>query len=118
MTLQNSENRPDADAIKIAREFGDLVEKHGVPVQKVLLFGSRARGKWKPWSDVDVCVVSSKFGKNMLEELGFLLRLTSKLGSRLPIEPIPFAPDDLADKFSTLASEIRKYGIRVDLTHK
>lgn len=118
MSLQNSENRPDADAIKIAREFGNLVEKQGVPVQKVLLFGSRARGKWNNWSDVDVCVVSPSFGKNMLEELGFLIRLTAKLGSRLPIEPIPFAPDDLVDKFSTLASEIRKYGISVDLEEK
>jgi len=104
---------PDQQAIQIARRFGELVKKQGIPVQQVLLFGSRAKGSWRPFSDVDICVVSPQFGQNVSEDMGMLLRLTVQLKSPLPIEPIPFAPGDLEDKFSTLATEIRKYGVTV-----
>lgn len=104
---------PDQQAIQIAQQFGELVKKQGIPVQQVLLFGSRARGNWRPWSDVDICVVSPDFGQNVSKEMSMLLRLTVQLKSPLPVEPIPFAPDDLEDKFSTLAGEIRKYGVTV-----
>lgn len=109
------ENKPDQEAIQITQRFGDLVKKQGIAVQQLLLFGSRARGGWKPWSDVDICVVSSQFGKNVSEEMGLLLRLTVQLRSPFPVEPIPFGPGDLDDKFSTLANEIRKYGVSVEI---
>ena len=34
-----------------------------VPVQKMILFGSQAKGKAHQWSDVDLLIVSSKFKK-------------------------------------------------------
>ena len=111
----HTENKPDQEAIQIAQRFGDLVKKQGIPVQQLLLFGSRARGGWKPWSDVDICVISPQFGKNVSEEMGLLLRLTVQLKSPFPVEPIPFGMDDLEDKFSSLANEIRKHGVSVEI---
>ena len=109
-----NKKQPDKEALQITQRFAGLVKNQGVPIQKVLLFGSRAKGNWHPWSDVDICVVSPQFGKNTSEEMDLLLRLTVQLKSRLPVEPIPFAPNDLNDKFSSLANEIRQHGISVE----
>jgi len=102
-----------AEVLGIIRNYIALVRAAGVPVSEVHLFGSRARGKEHDWSDIDLCVVSTAFGKDYSEEMSLLLTLTTKMDSPVPIEPIPFAPGDLKEKYSTLASEIRKYGKRV-----
>lgn len=41
-------------------ELARVVERLGVKctVHAVLLFGSRARGDWKPWSDYDLLIVA------------------------------------------------------------
>ncbi|MDD5055048.1 MAG: nucleotidyltransferase domain-containing protein [Candidatus Peribacteraceae bacterium] len=101
------------EVLGIIRNYIALVRAAGVPVSEVRLFGSRARGKEHDWSDIDLCVVSSSFGKDYSEEMSLLLTLTMKMDSPVPIEPIPFAPKDLNEKYSTLASEIRKYGKKV-----
>ena len=39
----------------------NILKKDKLPIKKVILFGSFAKGKQKRWSDVDICVVSSRF---------------------------------------------------------
>lgn len=83
-----------------------------VPFQQTIVFGSRAKGTAHSASDIDVAVVSDSFGRSYDEELSRLLKLRGL--NLLEIEPHPFHPDDLNNRWSTLASEIRKYGIPVD----
>jgi len=92
-----------------AKKFVKSLLKIGIKVQRAYLFGSHAKGKPKKDSDIDVCVVSNSFKKDYLTEMVRLRKVSLKIDSR--IEPVPFLPEDLNDKYSTLASEIRKYGV-------
>ncbi len=94
--------------INLIKKYKDVLRDAGIPVSKIILFGSYAKGKAKPWSDVDICVVSNAFGKDSHEELVRLMRLTSKVDDM--IEPHPYHPKDLEDPFDSLAYEIKRTG--------
>jgi len=98
--------------ISTAKKFVNEVISFGIPISSAYLFGSYSKGSPNKWSDIDICIVSPKFGKDYFDEALLLRRLTHKIDSR--IEPVPFNTRDLNDKYSTLASEIRKHGIRLD----
>lgn len=97
------------DAKNKAKKFVESLNKAGIRVNKAYLFGSYAKGLAKKDSDIDVCVVSPSFGGDYFGEMVRLRKLSLNIDSR--IEPVPFLPEDLNDKYSTLASEIRKYGV-------
>jgi uncharacterized protein len=97
--------------LNIVNEYVNLLKQKGVDVSKVILFGSYAKGTAKPESDIDVAIISSQFGKNNLKEMMFLRRIALKIDSHL--EPLPFSPKDMNDRYSTLAQEIIKYGITI-----
>ena len=97
------------EAKEKARKFIKSLSKSGIKVNKAYIFGSYAKGKAKKDSDIDVCVISSSFSKDYFAEIVRLRKYSLKIDSR--IEPVPFSPKDLNDKYSTLASEIRKFGI-------
>jgi predicted nucleotidyltransferase len=49
---------PRPDVAAILREVKDVVEAIAGPrLVKMVLFGSRVRGDWEPWSDIDVAAV-------------------------------------------------------------
>jgi predicted nucleotidyltransferase len=97
--------------LNVINQYIDLLKQRGVDVSKVILFGSYAKGTAKPESDIDIAVVSSQFGKNNLKEMMFLRRIALKVDSHL--EPLPFSPKDMNDRYSTLAQEIIKHGITI-----
>jgi predicted nucleotidyltransferase len=88
----------------------DLVNA-GIKVDQMIVFGSQIKGDAKPWSDIDVCIVSDKFTDDLHGEMVHLLKIRSD--DSLDIEPHPMRPVDLADRFDVLASEIKKYGLIV-----
>lgn len=92
-----------------AKKFIESLSKAGIKVSQAYLFGSHAKGESKKDSDIDVCVISPSFSKDYLAEMVRLRKYSLEIDSRL--EPVPFLPGDLNDKYSTLASEIRKYGV-------
>ncbi len=96
---------------EVARKYVNYVRDQGITVSEAYLFGSWAKGNAKKDSDIDVCVVSEQFGRDDIDELQRLLHLTRKVDLR--IEPISLTPEDLANHYSTLSAEIRKYGIRI-----
>ncbi|MFH1561533.1 MAG: nucleotidyltransferase domain-containing protein [Patescibacteria group bacterium] len=99
-------------AIVKAQKFVDKVRESGVPVSTALVYGSWAKGKANKDSDIDVCVVSPHFGKDYVEEIVRLRKISLTVDSR--IEPISFSPQDLKDPYGTLASEIRKFSISLN----
>lgn len=103
----------DSRVQEIAHAYKELLRSAGIPVREIWLFGSRARGTAKPWSDLDLGIVSPVFGKNRTEELGQLLVLAARLRAPYPIEPIPFTPEDLDDQWSALSQQVRREGIRI-----
>ena len=93
---------------RLLKKYRQALIKAGIPVKQMILFGSHAKGTAKPWSDVDVCIVSSLFGKNAFKEMVRLSKLTASVDTM--IEPHPFSPGDLNDPYDSLAQEIRRYG--------
>ena len=93
---------------KLIKKYRQILIQNKIKVDKIILFGSYAKGTAKPWSDLDLCVVSKQFGKDANNELSFLNRLT--LGVDPMIEPHPYHPKDLADYYDPLAHEINKTG--------
>jgi len=98
-------------AIKIARQYAIHIKKAGIPVEKVYVFGSQITGKAQSGSDIDICVVSSIFGKDRLKERVMLMNLQEDIND--DIEPHPFSPEDFSNPFDPLASQIKKYGLLV-----
>lgn len=90
----------------------NILKKDKLPIKKVILFGSFAKGKQKRWSDVDICVVSSRF-KNRDHAIKYLWGKKNQLpiDSRdtHDLEPLGFNPKDFVDE-DPLVWEIKKTG--------
>lgn len=91
--------------------FDRLLRRSGINPEQIIVYGSYAKGSAKDYSDVDICVVSPRFDKNPEYYFQKIWHLAGQLDSSL--EPIPFTPQELNNKYSTLATEIKKYGVRV-----
>lgn len=92
----------------LIKKYYQVLQKANIPVDKIIMFGSYAKGKFKSYSDLDLCVVSKIFGKDRHEEMVRLMHLASKVDDM--IEPHPYHPKALQDKWDALAYEIRKHG--------
>ncbi|KKU03362.1 MAG: hypothetical protein UX06_C0042G0003 [Candidatus Giovannonibacteria bacterium GW2011_GWA2_45_21] len=97
--------------IEIVRKYKDQLTDLGIPVTKIIIFGSQVKGTPNKWSDLDVCVISPVFGVNRLSERVLLTKISRDISDE--IEPHPMSPADLNDKFSPLSNEIRAYGVEV-----
>jgi len=93
---------------KLAKKYYQELIKAGIPVKKLIIFGSYAKGKAKPWSDLDICVTSPIFGKSRFSERGKLFGIAHKVDDM--IEPHPYHPKDLQEKWDPLAEQIRTTG--------
>ncbi|MBI2434354.1 MAG: nucleotidyltransferase domain-containing protein [Candidatus Hydrogenedentes bacterium] len=71
--------------------FREALERHGVHVAKMVLFGSQARGNAREDSDIDLIVVSPDFeGKDFHQRLDILVEALFEV--REPIEPTAKTP--------------------------
>ncbi len=93
----------------LIRRYALALKQEGISVEKIILFGSYAKGENKPWSDLDICVVSKDFGKNRLREGMNLAALSVKIDSM--IQPHPYHPNDFNNKYDPLTQEILTHGI-------
>lgn len=91
--------------------YQKILQRAGIMTKQLIVFGSQATGKVKPWSDIDVCVVSDAFGEDRFSDRLKLMHLRDD--KTLDIEPHPMSPEELQDHWDPFAHEIRKYGISV-----
>ena len=85
--------------------------KELVPIEKVFIFGSVAKGNNTKKSDIDVCIVSPFFN-NRVEAIQFLLKKRNRAEVVLGLEPIGFSPKDFLES-SSLIEEIKNTGIQI-----
>lgn len=78
--------------VKDVKRYVEKLKKHGIPVQRVLLFGSWVRGAAGEESDVDVALISPAFSGDRFEDRRKIVPLRRIINSN--IEPIPFTPQD------------------------
>ena len=101
-------------SIKIVRKFIKALKQEGITVDRVILYGSYARGKTRSDSDIDVAVISKNFGKDRVEEGMTLFRVAGKIDPRL--EPIPISSESYQnDTWVPLIYEIKEKGIELEL---
>lgn len=109
---QRTVKRPiDLVVLSEIRVYERALRRARIPVKRLILFGSRAKGTNRWDSDIDLAVVSPRFGRDYHRELVRLMSLRTE--QTLDIEPHPMHPDDLNDRWSTFAHEVKKYGIPV-----
>lgn len=87
---------------KIERYISKLVEE--IDPQKVILFGSFARGDFHQGSDVDLVVIAD-WSQGFLDRIRILLELNSEL----PLEPIGYTPEE----FSKMLSQGNRFAQRI-----
>jgi len=97
---------------KEINEYIQILKKDKLPIKKVILFGSYAKGAQRKWSDIDLCIISPKF-KNALKALHYLGSKRKISDVQYVIEPLGFTLKDLQDKYSTLIHEIKTTGIEI-----
>lgn len=85
--------------------------KQMAPDAIVILFGSQAAGAAQPGSDIDLCVVSRFLSRDYHKETVTLLSIAHEFP--IPMDVIPYSPEDLANKYDPLAKEVRMRGIHV-----
>ena len=93
---------------KILKRYKDLLKKDKFPVRKMILYGSYAKGNSMPYSDIDVCIISSKLSKNKDRYETYLWKKVLEVDTR--IEPIGYYPAEFKD-IDPLVHEIKRCGV-------
>lgn len=96
------------DVKDIAIRFARTINSTGIPISKLIVYGSHAKGKAREDSDIDICLVSPKFGRDTVSELQFLLKKTRYVDDR--IEPMPVSSKEYLGTATPLIFEIKKFG--------
>lgn len=92
-------------------KYIEILKEDKLPIKEVILYGSYAKGNPRRWSDIDLCIVSSKF-KNSGETMEYLWKKRKIFDVNYAIEPIGFSPKDFRES-NSLIEEIKKTGIRI-----
>jgi predicted nucleotidyltransferase len=91
------------------------LESLGISVQKVVMFGSHAKGTFKKDSDIDIAVISKEFEKMGLWDRAKYLGRAAR-GISYPIEAIGFSPSQVKKiEQGTILDEITRNGVEVKI---
>ncbi len=97
--------------IALAKKLKTLLLSRGYPVQRVVLYGSVAKGTAVQESDIDIAVVTDHFLPSRLREGGDILLASKDIDLR--IQTVTLRPEDFSRPFFTLAHEIERTGVEV-----
>lgn len=97
-------------------EIGDLIERLSkkIKIEKVIIFGSRARGEEEEESDVDLLIISPDFKAKKFRERALGFYKYSELD--FPVDFICFTPEEFEKMKSraTIVKEALEEGILID----
>lgn len=78
------------EILKKLRNFADRLRKK-LPVSKIYLYGSFARGEFHEGSDIDLIIIGD-FNERLFDRIGKVLDLTD-----LPIEPLVYNKEEFEE---------------------
>lgn len=92
------------EAIRLAKEYANIVIKNMI-VNKIILYGSYARGNYRENSDIDIAVVvpRSSISKDILEDMAKLFKLSHSIST--DIEPVLLIDEEDSSGFLDSISE-------------
>lgn len=97
------------DGLRIARRLKDALLRKGRPVERVILYGSTARGSARADSDIDIAVVTRPFLPSQMQENVDVFLTSMEID--LKIETVTLHPEDFDQPFFTLGKEIERTGV-------
>ena len=97
----------------LIRRYVAALEARGIPVERVILFGSHASGHADEWSDIDIAVISPKFDALSLLERYEQLGLAN-CNLHAPLDVVGFSSAQVADcEPESFLAEILRTGVDV-----
>ena len=94
----------DRRAIEVAREIVEYLKRKGINVEKIILFGSRARGDYLIDSDYDFIIISKDF-----EGIPFAKRIQLVLeATRENVDAICLTPEEFEKERNSLISVVAR----------
>lgn len=97
--------------LHIARRFKAHLLERGFPVQRVILYGSVAKGTARKDSDIDVAIVTTPFRASQMDENVDIFLASKDIDLR--IETVTLHSEDFQQPFFTLGREIERTGVEV-----
>jgi predicted nucleotidyltransferase len=98
-----------AAAIEIGKKYLRILLQHKYPVNRVILFGSYAKGNPHPDSDIDLAIILKELQDPFQTQVD-LLKLTWKFNTL--VEPHPYDEDDY-NSSQPIIKQIRQTGIEI-----
>lgn len=88
----------DLSQIKnVVEQYLKELKKLGVAVERVILYGSHAKGTAKPHSDIDLVIIAKDLSKwPPIERLQMLSRATLHIDA--PLEVLGYTPDEIKQR--------------------
>lgn len=94
----------------IVIDYVDKIKRQ-IPIEKVILFGSYAKGRYSKDSDVDIAIFSDYF-KNMDGVDAFKFLFLQTLEYDIDMQPLAFTTEDYNQQIG-IVGEIIKTGIEI-----
>jgi uncharacterized protein len=91
-------------------DYVNILNKNGFIIQKAILFGSFANGRYNEFSDIDIAIVSDQFEGIRFNDRKRIRKY--KFDVNPDIEPVPFSLTDFTKK-DPFVKEIIETGIRI-----
>jgi predicted nucleotidyltransferase len=99
----------------LIRRYVVALEARGIPVERVILFGSHAAGHAQEWSDIDIAVISPKFDVLSLLERYEQLGLANR-ELQAPLDVVGFSPSQVTHcEPGSFLAEILRRGVTIPL---
>lgn len=99
----------------LIRRYVAALEGRGIPVERVILFGSHASGNPDEWSDIDIAVISPRFEALSLLERYEQLGLANR-DLHVPLDIVGFSPSQVAQcEPESFLAEILRTGVEVSV---
>lgn len=93
------------------QRFYEEVRQH-IPIENLILFGSYARGNPRPWSDIDIAVISPTWAEMSRQERLALLGRWAWNAGALWVEAVGYTPEELMHAApGTFVGDIREEGV-------
>jgi predicted nucleotidyltransferase len=102
----------------LVRRYVAALEARGIPVERVILFGSHAARHPQEWSDIDIAVISPKFdGLSLLERYEQLGLANREL--QAPLDVAGFSPSQVAQcEPGSFLAEILRTSVTIPLRQR
>ena len=100
-----------SEGLALAKRFRSALQARGIPVQRLLVYGSVARDQATEDSDLDIAVVCSPFRPTRHEENMELRRVRRDIDPR--ISPFSLHADDFGKPYFALPREVERDGVEV-----